>query len=363
MPPDATPTARNGDLPILRNPFHLLGVSSRDNRQRIVAAAEEKSLTLDGEICSRARGDLIHPRNRLAAELAWLPGIDPVRSGQLIDLLVLHPGGVFTASGLPALARANLMASAILALDPRLDEQRWVSCILAISQAVEDLSAASVVAAVNEDRAVAGFPEVRAVATVEEGLAERHRDFRDCLRNALDTLPPRKLARVVDAAAETATRGGAIHPPALIDGMVDVYAVGTHAFLTREGGNVRLLIDRIPNAISHGAAAIESYLGRLEAVVRNWHSVARPIQVVARAKGTSHRASRDIANAVRGLGLYFGKTRGMPVQARRIVLLMKEAFGHLPEIAERVNEDAQALDEMARGKTQGNTSPSNPAGR
>jgi hypothetical protein len=176
-------------------------------------------------------------------------------------------------------------------------------------------------------------------------------------------LPPRKLARVVTAAADAATGGGAIQPPALIDGMVDVYAVGTHAFLTKEGSNVRLLIDRIPNAVSHGAAAIEPFLGRLEMVVRNWHSVARPIQVLARAKGTSHRPSRDIANAVRSLGLYLGKTRGMPEQARRIILLMKEAFGHLPEIAERIDEDARALDDAARAKTMGNTPASGPAVR
>jgi hypothetical protein len=353
MTPEAPVTARTGELPILRNPFHLLGVSSRDNRQRIVAAAEEKSLSLDGEICAKARGDLTHPRNRLAAELAWLPGIAPGRSGQLIDLLVRHPGGVFAAGDLPALARANLMASAILAQDPRLEEPRWVSCILALGQAFEDISAASVLAAINEDRAAAGFTEVKAVAAVEEGLAERRRDFRDCLRNALDTLPPRKLARVVTAAAETATSAGTVHPPALIDGMVDVFAIGTHAFLTRETGNVRLLIDRVRNSAPSGAAAIEPHLGRLETVVRNWHSVARPIQVLARAKGTSHRPSLDIADAVRGLGLHLGKTCRMLEPARRMVLLTKEAFGHLPEIVERIDEDARVLDDAARRKTQG----------
>jgi hypothetical protein len=340
------------DLPILRNPFHLLGVSTRDSRQRIVEAAEEKALSLDGEVCVKARGDLTHPRNRLGAELAWLPGISPDRSGQILDGLARDPAGVFGPDGLPALARANLMASAILALDAGLGEAGWVSCILVLARAVEDVSIASVLAAVNEDRAAAGFTEVRAAAAVEEGLAERRREFRTCLRDALDTLPPRKLARVAVAVAETATGGGSAHPPSLIDGMGDFYAVGTHAFLVKEAGNARLLIDRIRNSAHLGAAAIEPLLGRLETVVRNWHSVARPIQVLSRAKGTSHRLSLDTANAMGGLGLYLVRNVPMLETARRVILLTRETFGHLPEIAEGVNNDARAIDDAIRKRMQ-----------
>jgi hypothetical protein len=68
-------TTVQDSLPILRNPFHVVGVCPRDNRQRIVEAAEERSLTLDADVCARARADLTNPRNRLSAELAWLPGM------------------------------------------------------------------------------------------------------------------------------------------------------------------------------------------------------------------------------------------------------------------------------------------------
>jgi hypothetical protein len=354
MPHDAPAAARTGDglgkdLPLLRNPFHLLGVSTRDGRQRIIEAADAKALSLDGDVCARARADLAHPRNRLAAELAWLPGVSTSDSGPLIERLVQDPAGMFTVDGVPALSHANLMASAILALAPGLPESDWVSCIIAFSKAVEQTSAVEVLAAVNEDRAAAGFAEIKAVAMIEEGLAERRRELRDCLRDALDRLPPRKLARVASIAAEVATRGGKAHPPALIDGMIDVYAVGTHAFLIKETANIKLLISRGSAAAAYGAATAEPFLQWLEQVVRNWHSVARPIQVLAGAKGISHGLSKDTAHAVREFAIAVLCSRlGLLEPARRVTQLIKETFGLLPEIAERADDDIHKIDELIR---------------
>jgi hypothetical protein len=44
-----------------------LGVTTRDDRRRIVELAEEKSLELDHEVCQKARSDLTNPRTRLSA--------------------------------------------------------------------------------------------------------------------------------------------------------------------------------------------------------------------------------------------------------------------------------------------------------
>lgn len=336
-----------GNFAILRNPFHLLGVSTRDDRRRIVEAAEEKSLLLDGEVCARAKAVLIHPRNRLAAELAWLPGVPPDRSGQLVDDFVREPAGVLGRGGLPALALANLTASAIAALDAGLEELRWVDAIMAFSRPVEEVSAQSVLAAVNEDRAVAGFAEVKGVEVIEEGMAERRLAFRASLRDALDTLPARKIAGVAAAAVEAATDGGRSHPPALIDGMIDVYAVGTLAFMTREAGNVGVLIARARAAAPSGA--VKPFVERLAEVLRNWNSVARPIQMLAAAKGTSHGLSRQTAGAVRELGVFLFNQR-MRREGKHVMVLLKETFNAVPEIVERADEDIGMMERQAPGQ-------------
>ena len=67
-------------MDILKNPFHILGATTRDNRHNIMELAEERSLLSDADECMEARSILTRPRRRIAAEVAWLPGIDPTLS-------------------------------------------------------------------------------------------------------------------------------------------------------------------------------------------------------------------------------------------------------------------------------------------
>lgn len=362
MLPGPEASVRAGDLPILRNPFHVLGVSTRDDRRRVVEAAEEKSLSLDGEVCARARAELTHPRNRLAAELAWLPGVPADRSAQLVDDFVRDPAAVLGRGGLPALARANLTASAMLVLDVGLAEADWIAAIVAFSRAVEEVSADRVLAAVNEDRAVAGVATVNSVERVEEGLAERRLVFCENLRDALDTLPSRKLAAVVAAAVEALTEGGRRHPPALVDGLMDVYAAGTLAFMTREAGNVGGLIARARAATRSRGGAVEPFVERLAQVLRNWHSVARPMQMLAAARGSCHGPSQQTAGAVRELGVFLFRNRRTRRMGRRVMELLKETFADVPEIAGQADEDIRRMDDLVQRPTPGNAASVRPPG-
>jgi hypothetical protein len=84
--------------------FAVLGVTTRDNRKRIVELAEEKSLELDHDVCQKARSDLTNPRTRLSAEIAWLPGVSPRKATQLVETCSTtrwRKGGIW-----PAHARA-----------------------------------------------------------------------------------------------------------------------------------------------------------------------------------------------------------------------------------------------------------------
>src|SRR5437016_2680947 len=70
-----------------RTHFGVLGATTRDDRRRIVELAEERSLTRDADACARARADLCNPRQRVAAEVAWLPGLSPARIDRYRQLL------------------------------------------------------------------------------------------------------------------------------------------------------------------------------------------------------------------------------------------------------------------------------------
>ena len=335
------------DPPLLRNPFHLLGVSSRDTRHRIVEAAEERAVIHDGELCSKAGSDLTNPRSRVAAEVAWLPGLSPRRASQMVDELVLNPSAVIRLEGVPLLARSNLLGLAILGLAPDQPDADWVYAIVTFGRTVDKIDPEEVVRDINEDRKVAGFTEVKAVEPVEEALAERRREYRDCIKAALDKLPPEKLAKVCAAAVNEFTNGGNVHAPLLIDELVDGYAVETHTFFVQEAENVRKLITRALEVAPKGLQPVSPVLDRLEAVLRNWAFVAQPIQLSAKAQGTTHELSKEIAGEVRGLGVELFNKYDLLDCSQRIVSMLRALFGTVSEIADIIADDSRTLDGLA----------------
>ncbi len=99
------------------NPFYILDITTRDNRQKIVQIAEDKFLELDYNICQKARSELTTPKSRIKAELCWFPGLSPKRIGELISQLQLNSYTVENISALPNLAHANLLLFAIQQID------------------------------------------------------------------------------------------------------------------------------------------------------------------------------------------------------------------------------------------------------
>src|SRR4051812_30968366 len=98
---------------LLENPFHILGASPRDDRRRLLELAEERSLSQDPAVCAQARADLANPRNRLAAEVAWLPGLSPVHASEAVVSVQHAAAALRKVESLPALSRANLLAAAL----------------------------------------------------------------------------------------------------------------------------------------------------------------------------------------------------------------------------------------------------------
>ncbi|MCB0229609.1 MAG: hypothetical protein KDH90_10845, partial [Anaerolineae bacterium] len=208
-----------------RTPFAILGVTTRDDRRRIVELAEEKSLELDHDVCQKARSDLTNPRTRLSAEIAWLPGVSPRKASQLVEGLLHDPMAVREESGLPTLAHLNLLAAAFEAVDGEHDAEDLASFIQEVAYLVDELDFEDILRDINEDRAVSGFPEVRALDQIEAELAERKRCYRSAIKDSLDRLPSTTLVQVMTDTVEEVTLGGEDHAPELIDDLVDSYEV------------------------------------------------------------------------------------------------------------------------------------------
>ena len=331
-----------------RNPFWLLGATTRDDRRRIVELAEHKLLELDQEACQKARTDLTSPRTRLAVEMAWLPGVSPKKATHLARQILQDPMSIRTETGLPPLAHANLSAAAFEAIDAEDKPGDVAEFIKQIAYLVDDLTIDDILRDINEDRAVSGFPELKATDQIEEELLERKRYFRNAIKDGLDRLPSSALVEAITQAVNDVTVGGENPAPELIDALVDSYEVETQGFLQKEAENVEKLIAAARNSAKAGEGAVKPLVDKLEVVVRNWKRVAQPIQICAKVRGIRHGAGLDLAFSIRSLAIDLFNDHHILIQSKRITGLLQELFSELPEVTERVEKDATALEEVAR---------------
>ena len=329
-----------------RNAFFLLGVTTRDSRRRIVELAEEKSLSLDAEVCSKARADLTSPRNRLAVEMAWLPGLSPSRAATLVGGLRAHLAAIRRLGNTPVLAHANLIAAGFELLDPQMDAKEWAAWILHIATTADQIEPEPVLRAINEDRAVAGFPQVTSLEAVEEELSSRRHCYKQSVRDAINTLPAMKLVEVLNGVVKEATQDGARHAPALVDEIVDAYALETQRFLQQESENVLKLVENARESAKKGPEIVNALLDRLAEVVRKWDRVAQPIQLSMKSRGLDHEMSHELAYKIRSLGIDLHNEYGMLEAAQRVTLLLQEVFAELPSVVERLEEDSAAIEEL-----------------
>lgn len=351
-PPPIKQEPRLTTTALHQSAFAVLGVTTRDNRKRIVELAEEKSLELDHDVCQKARSDLTNPRTRLSAEIAWLPGVSPRKATQLIENLLNDPMAIRGESGLPTLAHLNLLAAAFEAVDGKHEADDLAEFIMEAAYLAEELTPEEVLRDINEDRAVSGFPEVRALDQIEAELTERKRYYRGAIKDALDRLPPVTLIQVMTETVDGVTSGGEDHAPGLIDDLVDSYEVETHGILQKEAENVHKLIKAARDHAGSGESAVKPYVDKLDAVARNWDKIAQPIQLSSKARGIDHEASRDLAYEIRGLAIDLFNKHDMLAHSKRLTGLIQELFSEVPEIADRVEEDADALADIFQQRKQ-----------
>jgi len=328
---------------LYRSPFAILGATTRDDRRRIVELAEEKSLELDADTCQKARADLTNPRTRLSAEIAWLPGVSPQKAKHCLETLRGNPFSLRREAGLPTLAHLNLLGAVFESTTGSLNIDTVAAFVQELADLSEKLSADEVLRDINEDRTVSGFPEVRNLDQIEEELAERKHYYRSAIKGALDLLPSTALIHVMTNIVDKVTQGGEKQAPELIDDLVDSYEVEAQEFLQKEAINIHNLIENARKLAASGETAVEPYIDKIVAVTHNWDKVAQPIQLSTKARGINHEPSQKLAYSLRDLAIDLFNQHDMLASSQRLTTLLQELFSEVPDVAERVEQDADAL--------------------
>lgn len=333
------------------NPFYILDATTRDNRTKILQLAEDKSLEIDHEACQKARSELTTPKARLKAELSWLPGLSPKRVSDTIAQLKLNPYSIEKITPLPALAHANLLSFAIKQIDTE-HSDIFISMIEQIIDISEELNIDEIVRDINEERTIAGFPEISSDLEFEEHLAEIKRSYVKTIITKINELPSSKLVEVMTSLVDDATQGGEIQASSIIDDLVDDYTLHTQQYLADEADNILKLIDAIRDRASNGEEHISKIIDQLITITASWDAVAQPIQLSQKARGIEHDISNKVGFALRSLSVDLFNDYDYSEQTKKLNQLLLDYFSELRELSDKVEEDADALADIFKNREQ-----------
>jgi len=330
---------------LFQNPFFIIGVSTRDSKQSIVDACDAKSLTVDADVCTRSRAALTQPRNRLSAELAWLPGYSPVGAKVLIEKIQKEPTAFLSSlDGMAPLPRCNALATFLEHHKPNTESQ-ITGLLIDVAQSFERIDYSKLMAAINEDRQIAKIPAVQDVESIKQEMQARREYIIGVMKGCLNNTkaPDKVLTKIV----ETTTSEGTQHPPILVDDLTEKYTQEVKKYLDQLAGQIRNVIERIQEKPKQ---SFEHQMPTLYKYLKTWDQIAQPIQLVQQSKGLDDPHSKELAQDLRGLALEIANTHDMHSEAKQITKIVAKLFKELPQFAERVAEDLTALDSLLEQK-------------
>lgn len=332
-------------MSIFQNPFYVIGVSTRDSKQTIVEACDSKSLKIDADLCMRLRSILTQPRNRLSAELSWLPGLSPVRSFGLIEKLQKEPKTFLDSlAGINPLARCNLLVAFLEYNEPK-DESLINGLLIEIAQSFDQIDFPSLLALINEDRLIAKVPLVQDVETIKQEMQNIREYITGAMKNCLNTTkaPDKNLTEIVSKT----TSDGEQQPPVLIEELTDKYQIEVQKYLDQLVSQIRNVMTSIEE---QPKKTFDSQMPHLYSYLKAWDQIAQPIQLIHKSKGMEDNHSRGLAQDLRSLAVTMANKHDMHSEAKQMAKIISDLFNDLPQFAERISEDLTALEDILNSK-------------
>lgn len=317
------------------NPFAVLGVTTRDDRARIMEAAEDRSDVIDPEMCSQARATLTNPRKRLEAELGWFPGTSPTIAEQILST----PMSDIDQLPLAGLVKANALTIASERWQPERPSE--VQAFLdALCSAVDDIDLSAVLREVNEDREVAGFPVYLSNETAQHVLNDRRQQWRRAAMGALDKTLTNDMVEAMLMLIDRRRDQGRLTP--FLHEIVSDYALRIQPFMTRERLGADRVIAKARELASKRPDALLPLIDCLGEIVETWE-ITRPVQISSADQGRDDDEGIAMALAIRSLAIDLNNKHQLTDEALRISNILQDGFASLPNIATLVENDMAAL--------------------
>lgn len=308
--------------------FLVLGVPISASAAEIRRAYDDLSFDedADSDALARAQAALLSPRDRLAHELAWLPGCDAAFQQRARTAIRQGDGEAldglrFAASGL---ARLNL-ACALLSARPR--DPALLAGLLADLPRWDENAAAAAIAA---DRREAGL-RMAEPDHVDLAIHERRSSIAATLAEACAATREGRLALTRTVAA-----GGA--SSLALEAVIAAYA-------RRIDPQVQGLQARIDDAVASLKAnpGQPALLTTIVTTLDLWSQLRLPLQKLEAARGLDEPASAKLFADLRDLGIDLANQHGMQTETLRLTRALKQAFAAVPGVQPMIAKDLPVI--------------------
>ena len=301
-------------------------------------------LECEPSIVQGARTILTQPKNRLVAELRWLPGVSPARAKTVIaDLTAVRTPSPKDLGGLPALARVNVITELVSA-----GRMTAWQALPELNAAYSQLDPARVLVILNEDRAVAGVVPVPDEDAVREGLRQRLEEVAGTIATALEGEDgAQALARILEAEAV----GDERELPEFLRTVTERYSLSAERYLQSRASRVRqalTTLGRVAGKEDLDEDELALAVKEVRNALRSWDRIAQPLQLLTRNTGQSHSHSVELFEEIRALALRLNNDHGRPAEALALSELMADVFDEVPKAAETVQDDVSQLQDILK---------------
>lgn len=290
---------------IFENPFYILEVSARHNRQQINSSAEEKIFMNDSESESKsvneARTSLIISERRLAAEIRYFPGIEHTRIKEIIEffrrLSAGQPANKVNVYDLRGLALLNF-AVYMFPLRKFKAVSEIIQSVMAMNKCFETINTSAVLAIINNDRTASGFP-LAEKSEIERELHNYRSDVIKILDGRLSLLSSKRYIEFAAEIAEKYAEESKHNVSLILSDLIDSYELNIMTQLEEYEEKILGILAGI-NDVSE----IDSE--RLSSCFKEWNRISHPLVLASKSRGMDndvlHRQGVNFLNALRECG-------------------------------------------------------------
>lgn len=342
------------------NPFYILGVSSNDNKRKIMDAAEEKLLLMDENVVEDAKNALLDNSKRLEAELAWFPCIDSEDNDSIIAAIDNNFVNSNIGDWICGYDEVNFELEVIRhrTFDKLKNPSAFGMAVSKLAKMFEGYaewgsdSFSSLYDSIVYNRQTAGFPEI----TKEELLT--HLDDRRIkivseLKAIIDELPWDYITSSMTFLAHTATSNAQFRASLFVESMIDSYDVEIQSFISQQSEKIYSIFDLILGDDANKQTVkknLSTWITKIIDCTVLWSRVVKPIQIISLSKGYEHNVSHQILSGIRGVCLTINNDFDMPKLALDLIVKLNAngVFEYIPSFNKMVDDDTNALRKIIR---------------